>query len=150
MATKEEVYSVLKLMHIHRPQRILEEISKQRIGYMAVLMFLSEVKKEVNSVDISKALEISSARMAVLLKKLEQKNLIQKKHSKIDARAIIIEITNEGEKIVAEAKDNLFNVTQKLIDEIGLDELKNVFENLNKINTILHENRPEKMEEHNV
>ncbi len=149
MATREEVYAALDIFYKNRPQKAFEEISKQRMGYVAVLVFLSKADKEVNSIDISKALEISSARTAVLLKKLELKKTIVKKHSKTDARAIIIELTDKGREAVESVEEKMFASAQKLVDEMGIDEIRRVFEGLNKINSILHENRPNKMEDDN-
>ena len=58
-------------------------------GERAILAFL-EQKNEVNAGDISSFLNVSTARIAVLLKNLEKKDLIKKSSSQTDKRKTIV------------------------------------------------------------
>ncbi len=149
MATKEDVYEALDLFFSHRHRKGIEDVSKHKVGAMAVLMYLSE-KGEAKSIDISKSLKLSTARMTVLLKKLESKELIIKTHSKVDARAVTIKLSEKGLDISQNIKSEMFNAMEKVLDEMGIDEIKKLVEGLNKVSEILYQNRPTQMEELNV
>ncbi len=149
MANKEEVYEALDLFFKHRQERAIEEMSRQNMGAVAVVMYLFE-KGEAKSIEISKKIGISSARMAVLLKKLEAKGMILKTHSKIDARAITIKLSQKGEKFANGFKEELFCSMEKVVDEIGIDEIKKIVDGLNRISEILSSNKPRQMEDLNA
>ncbi len=150
MATKDEIIYVQKQFHRVRPQKALESISKNDMGFYAAIRYLHMSDDEVNAVDISKFMEISSARMAILLKKLESKGLIEKGVSKKDARAVSIKLSPEGIKLAEEMREHMHTVLGRVIDEIGFSDLKFVLETLERIKEILNESLPEKMEEHHA
>ncbi len=151
MANKEDVLSGLELLYenLHKHQKNrkgFEDVGNRNKGAVAVILYLLE-KGEAKSVDVSKALNISSARMAVLLKKLESKNMVVKTNSKIDARAIIIKLTDKGSNTAQSIKNEMYNAVEKVIDEVGLEELKKIIDGINKVGKILFENRPSQLED---
>ncbi len=150
MAKKEDVYLALEMFHSHRPQKTVEELYKSEIGSLAVLKHLHKINGEAKSVDISKIMGISSARMAVLLKKLESRGLIVKSESKTDARAVMIKLSEKGENFVGNLKERMYGTMEKIVDEFGIERLTNMLMDLSKINKILEENMPIDMEENNA
>ncbi len=149
MAKREDVLTAMHLFETTRPQRAFEEMSKQAMGSFAVLRYLSETDGDITSATISKALNISSARMAVLLKKLDAKELITRAHSPNDARAIALKLSAKGEAFVDMQNDRMYDITEKIVDELGLDEIKKLLKNLTKMKKIIAENLPCDLEEHN-
>ncbi len=142
MATDNEIKTALELFHELRPQKTFSELNKNDIGLFAVMRYLHETGHEVRSKDISAALGMSSARMAILLKKLVAKNWIVKSAAKNDARAISVAISDEGQQVITEMKNKMFITMGKLIDEFGFEELKLLIVKMSRIRDIMCENDP--------
>lgn len=124
MATEEEVERLLWLMHEVHPQHSFKEVDKTSEGLGAVLRFLGHVEEPVTSGQIAQAMQVSTARMAVLLKKLEGKGLIIRETGVNDARTTVVRLSAEGqEKVEAMRKDAQAFVAQ-LIDTIGMARLE--------------------------
>lgn len=146
MIQPEDVYKAIRFLHENKPFHEYHEFNVHEKGIGAAIIFLFKSEQEVKSVDISTALGISSARMAVILKKLEHKNVITKSTSKSDSRAVIITLTEKGRILANTLEQNMFNTVSKIIEEIGLEEFYLTFEKINKISKILQENKPKDME----
>lgn len=144
MANKEEIEIVLDLLHQNRPVHSYESLMKNEIGIMGVIKFLSESeiagKGEIKSKDISDELKISSARMTVLLKKLETKGLVEKTVSKIDARVVFVKLSDKGSKFASIARAKMNESAENLIDEFGIEHLVRVFSDMQKIKNIMEKN----------
>ncbi len=149
MANKDDVLRALDMLHQNRPQKVFGEIQKNEMGVFAVIKYLNDAEGDVNSAEISKALGISSARMAVLMRKLEAKGFIIKSQSKTDARSSTVKLSENGKTLAENIKTQMFKAVEKIIDEFGIDELKNLLEKLNTIKTIMEEFAPMKMEDLN-
>ncbi len=149
MARKEEVFYALELFHKNRPRQIFEKMNKSDVGVFAVIKYLHESEEEVTSADICKFLQISSARMAVLVKRLEKKGLIVKSNSSVDARSKVLKLSAAGKKFAEDLKSQIYGTMEKIVDEFGLDELEELFVKLEKLKAIMDENVPANLEEYN-
>ncbi len=149
MAKHEDIIYAIELFHKNRPQKIFEEVNKSEVGGFAVIKYLCEAENEVTSADICKVLKISSARMAVLIKKLETRGIVTKENSKHDSRSKILKLTKKGIVLSEEFKANLYKSIEKVVDEFGIEELESLFRKLKKLKSILHENVPSNLEEFN-
>ena len=98
MATEEEVERLLWLMHEVHPQHSFKEVDKTSEGLGAVLRFLGHVEEPVTSGQIAQAMQVSTARMAVLLKKLEGKGLIIRETGVNDARTTVVRLRQRGRR----------------------------------------------------
>ncbi len=148
MAKKEDIYYVLELFHNNRPQKTFEELNKSEVGLFAVIKYLYEAKTEVTSAEICKNLKMSSARMAVLIKKLEGKGLVIKTNSTRDSRAKILKLSEKGISLANDLKEKMFEVMGKVIDEFGMAELEDFFEKMGRIKSIMEQNAPINLEEY--
>lgn len=146
MATKEEVGLAIQLIEERKPLKVFEEMHRKDMGVYAVIKYLDRTAGEVKAVDICKFLGISSARMAVVLKKLETKNLVTKGDSSIDARAKTIKLTEKGKVLAKDLKEQMYYSVEKIVDEFGLEEFQQLMQNIHKLDKILVETRPNEME----
>ena len=140
MATEAEIQKAMDLFHTNNPNRIFEQIRKVDVGMVAVLKYLNQNKNGIKSKDISDYMKVSSARMAILLKKMESKNLIEKSTSKEDCRVTIVKLTEYGEEIVKQVRIHMEGIAEKIVDELGIEELERIFEGLNKIKKLMKDN----------
>lgn len=74
--------------------------------------------------DLAQALHVSTARIATLLNKMEKKDLIKKHNSTKDARKTVIILTKKGEILTTKYKEVLINITIKMIEEVGIEDLE--------------------------
>lgn len=93
-------------------------------GERAILAFL-EQKKEVNAGDISSFLNVSTARIAVLLKNLEKKDLIKKSSSQTDKRKTIVCLTEKGKENCRTLKKSLIEKLNNFFLFLGEEDTKN-------------------------
>lgn len=103
-------------------------------GLDSILIYLSNNNnQEIICGDIAKYLNISTARVAVALKSLQNKGLIKKYHPIDDKRKIVVTITQKGIDYLKEkSKDKLLFIEKKL-DKLTLEEsieFKRIFNKL--------------------
>lgn len=98
--------------------RLLEEGYK---GMYSILRILNENKTETLAGDLAKRLDISTARIAVAIKNLEQKGYVKRKKADDDKRKVVVELLPKGEAALHAREEKLFAVLteymQKLTDE---------------------------------
>lgn len=137
MPSQEEIQQAKELFDKLKPFKTLDDITKTNIGLHAVLSYLFATDEETTSKDISTALNVSSARMTVLLKKLESAQLIEKSPSPTDARAVHIKLTEKGvlEAYHIESQKELAIAT--ILETIPLNELTPVLEKMKFIHTTI-------------
>lgn len=109
------------------------DISKSTHGEMYVLLYLLKQNRDVMPNEISKEMNISTARIANVLNSLENKKLITRVINKKDRRKILVKITEHG-KVTAEEKLKQYTeVTTKILESLGKDDAKKFIEILDKL-----------------
>ena len=102
-------------------------------GYKGTSPLLLELKKakdknkEITAGDISKRFNISTARVAALLKDLEEKEYVVRNKSKNDLRVTIVELTLKGEEEALKIKNRLTDFLSKSIKGIDDSMLETFF-----------------------
>lgn len=102
-------------------------------GYKGTSPLLLELKKakdknkEITAGDISKRFNISTARVAALLKDLEEKKYVVRNKSKNDLRVTIVELTLKGEDEALKIKNRLTDFISKSIKGIDDSMLETFF-----------------------
>ncbi len=146
MIEEDEIRKAIRYLHDSHSCHDMDEVHLREKGIGAVLVYLLNADAEVKSVDICNAHRVSSARVAVILKKLEHKDLIIKSASKTDSRAITIKLTDKGRILAQGIEQDMYNTVSKIIETLGVDEFYKTFEKMALIRKILHENKPKNME----
>ena len=146
MATIEEVEYVFKRLNETRPMELNDRLSEIHFGIGAVLKILDESGGAVTCGEIAKKMNVSTARVAVLLKKLEAKGLIQRQSAKSDARIVYISMSSKGKDMVDGLKDMMNQHISRIIDEIGMEKLKTFLDLSDEIKEIAHATRPQMIE----
>lgn len=124
MEKKAQAIEILDELKNCRPQIFFDKINDVDRGTQFVLGYLDHHNEEVISSNLSNALNVSTARMAKLLNNMEKKGLIKKYTSPLDARKTVVELTNKGKEITSKHKEELIEITMKVIEDVGYDELK--------------------------
>jgi len=102
-------------IHKNKPKINVNEVVQ---GSPFILQYLSKRKEAVLPSEISDKMEISTARIAVILNSLDKKGLINREINKNDRRQILVTLTAEGEeaakKLVQEAEYHIIQMLQNL------------------------------------
>ena len=105
-------------------------------GEFGALGFLSK-NKEVNSKDLSEFLEVSTARVASILNSLEHKKLIVRENDSDDKRKTLVNITDDGEKLTHDMKEEISKRIKYVVEEIGTDKFEEYLDLTIQIGEIL-------------
>lgn len=138
MAEKAQIELVLAKMKQARPAEFFKCMDETQAGIGAVLHLLYESSGTVTAGMISDSLQISTARVAVLLKKMSAKGLISKERGILDARTTVVCLTSSGEQNIEEIQNHIYRQIGLAIDTVGerrlldfittADELRSVME----------------------
>lgn len=125
-------------MHRKKLERLLEGTGLHRAQHR-LLMTLSEGEFE-SQAELAAVLEISTATVAVSLKKLERDGYIQKTTKKDDSRAKFVSLTEKGEDVVARSREIFAYMDQSVIRGFSEEELvilrkflKQMYDNVKEI-----------------
>lgn len=110
-------------------------LNKLDITYPQYLVFLVLWKHKKQSVkEIGERLFLDSNTLTPMLKRLEQKSLIERNRSTEDERTVLISLTKEGELLKEKAKEIPKNILESFqgssISEIEMNDLKNTLTKL--------------------
>lgn len=137
MEKNEQILDILKRLKENKPAKMFKKVSNDLdSGVRFVLMFLCE-NENVYASTISEKMGISRARVGILLKKMENKNLIYKIDNSNDARIQVIAITENGKKMCEQIKVKIRKHISNLIDKIGYNTLIEFLDVASKIKNVL-------------
>lgn len=121
--------------------RLLDEFSltpSQMEVLSAIYHLQTEQEEEVSQIAISNLTNIDPMTTSAVIKKLENKKLINRKASTLDTRVRIVNLTDEGQDLLIRAIKKVKCSTNHVFDVVDKDILKNEFkillDVLNKIN----------------
>ena len=136
----DQVLSIIKKLKENKPAKVFKKVSDDLdSGVRFVLLYLIDNKGEVYASSISEAMNISRARVGILLNKMEDKRYILKKASDKDARIEVINLTDKGLNRCKEIKDEIVEYITIIVEKIGYDELNHFLDTACKIKNVLKE-----------
>lgn len=121
------------------PFDFLNLIDKNGQGMNSILSYLKTKKEGVTAGELAIQLDVSTARIAVLLKKLEKLNMIVKRISSKDARVTIVEITQTGLKHIDEETKKSVSIMQKILEKVDPKEIEEFIRLATKIKKSIYE-----------
>lgn len=129
MTNKDIIQNMIRISIMHRR---MMELALDRTGVYQgqhrILMQISENKYDSQK-EIAIAMKVSTATMAIALKKLEKNGYIKKTMDDSDNRLNRIEITEKGQKVVRESKEIFDKLDQGTLDGFSEEE-KEIFYNM--------------------
>ncbi len=138
MFTREETIVIIQRIFESRPTKLFKPLDETRAGLHCVLRMLDREEKPLTAGQISTKMGVSSARVAVLLRKMAEKGLIVREGSPDDARKSMISLSDKGRSQIEKLNEERINVFQGVINRLGKEkteqfiqlsgELKKAFE----------------------
>lgn len=99
-----------------------KEISNKSKHEICILSYLKLHNGEAHPRDLSEEFLISTARMAVLLNQLEEKEYIKRVPDSDDNRQTIIKLQPKGNDFFEEANDKILEFIARFFDELGTED----------------------------
>lgn len=146
MATDEQIRRVFQGIGKMHPEQMCKHMDETQAGLGGVMRLLYKEKEPITAGTISEKLGISTARVAVLLKKLEAKGKIRKQRDSTDARKTLVQLTDLGIEWIHETWKKIYDQMGNMIDTIGEERLMEFIEVGIEIRKIMQE-LPEDFEE---
>ena len=137
----ELVHEFLSCMDRLNRMREQHEIQKQLMGEMFVLRFLHQ-HGQTTPGNLSKALQVSTARTAAILNNLEKKGFITRTASSIDRRKSDICITQHGIAILEHGLAMIEQRVAKILEALGEKDSRELIRILNRMIVIQTEFHP--------
>lgn len=123
MSTRKDAQEFLKELYSSIPRSFYNKLETTQRGIGFVLNYLEHSDGEVIAGDLSKNLNVSTARIAAMLKRMEQSGLVTRHSSLEDARRTVVEITPAGIALVDEMREQTLKRVESLLDKIGKEDL---------------------------
>lgn len=137
MAQKAQIELVLAKMKEAYPEVFFKCMDETQAGIGAVLRLLYESSGTVTAGRISDMLKVSTARVAVLIKKMSAKGLITKERGVMDARRTIVRLTARGEQVIQTMQDDLCRQIGMAIDAVGEERLLAFIETAKELQRVM-------------
>ena len=116
------------VLAVYRP--LLEPMGLTHPQYLVMLALWGDAPMSVK--EIGRALQLDSPTLSPLLKRLESSGLITRTRSAVDERQLIVELTDTGKALRAQAERIPGAVVQQL--GVSLDELEELHSVLTRVN----------------
>lgn len=125
MATNEQIEKIAEDLSKAHPTNLLKMINDFNAGSGFALKLLYSAKENrLSAGEISEAMCVSTARVAVLLKKMESKGLVVRESNRADARVTIVRLTEEGRIAAQEMREQILKHISCMIDQLGMEKLE--------------------------
>lgn len=122
MVSREETLAIMQRIHESHPRKFFKPLDDTTAGVNCVMRMLYREKQPLSAGQISERMGVSSARVAVLLRKMDSKGLILREESPKDARKSMISLTYEGKKKAEEMNEERISVFQGIINRLGREK----------------------------
>lgn len=123
MATAEQIKLLMELLREAGPADYFKTLDQRQMGMEAILHMLLESGETVTAGSISEEMNVSTARVAVLLRKMAEKGLVTKETDTADARVTVVRLTEAGRKTAEEKRSMAFGQMGAVIDRVGMDRM---------------------------
>ena len=139
MSTRKDAQEFMEKLYSSIPRFFYSELETTQRGFGFVLSYLEQADSEVNAGDLSKKLNVSTARIAALLKKMEQSGLITRRTSPKDARRTVVEITPSGIALVDGMREQTLHKIELLLAQVSKKDLETYIRISHQIKKVMDE-----------
>lgn len=101
-----------------------QKLSNMLRGELFVLNYLYDHDTIVHPKELSENLSVSTARIASLLKHMEEKKLVVRMPDPEDSRQIIVHLTSAGARTIQKYKKDLLSYLARTLESLGSDDAR--------------------------
>lgn len=139
MATREEAMSFIERIHGNPSGETFRKFNNDNAGIHCMLRYLATLDKPVSAGEISEFMNVSTARVSTLLRKMYDKGYIVRKKSTEDARKLMISLSNRGRQEDRKCTDEMIEIFRKIIDKVGKDRMEDFISVSHEIRDIVQD-----------
>ncbi len=140
MATQEQIDQILELMEQTQAGSFFDHVDHTQVGIGAVMRILRQAEHPVTAGAIAQIMGVSTARVTVLLKKLEVKGLIVRERDWLDARVTNVCLTEQGVQADDAIRAQIAQKVGAVIDAVGMERMLEFSAIAREIGQALREN----------
>lgn len=135
-----ELFHEFGIMH----HRFAHKVNQAMSGEMAVLRALELAQGPLTPSQIADKAWVSNARVANILKVLEEKGQITRAHSSEDRRRVLVKITPEGHDALKRKHEQFHEGTIAFLEKLGEEDARDLARILHRFNEIIDEKEQRK------
>lgn len=139
MDNREEALIILNELGSCRQNSLITKMEEAQKGIHFVLIYLHQAKGAVLAGDLARETGVSTARIAAILRSMEKSGLVTRHRGVVDARHTVVEITDAGNELVYEMKEQLLQKIEMLLEKVGKEEIEEFIRISHKIKSVLNE-----------
>ncbi len=140
MATQEDIEAMVELIGRAHPARCFARRDLSTAGIGGTLHLLDRARERgipVTAGFIAEKMDVSTPRVAAMLKKMEARGLIERSRSAEDARMTVITLTDEGDRFIEELGRDMRRRVGLVIDRIGVERFRAFIETAVEIGEVM-------------
>lgn len=112
-------------MRASSPQIKMERTMAQAVrGEVLALNYLAANGNQAYPKDMSRALMLTTARVAAMLKSLEGQDMVTRTPDPADSRQVIVSLTEKGVTLVEERRTGMIRSVSKMLEALGEEDAK--------------------------
>ncbi len=96
-----------------------KQIGAMLHGEMFIMHYILQKNDDVLPSEIAAAMGVSTARVAMALKSMEKKGVIERRPDQTDRRKVRVSITEYGKSLIRERHKNLVRKMEQILMELG-------------------------------
>ncbi|WP_054741688.1 MarR family winged helix-turn-helix transcriptional regulator [Cellulosilyticum ruminicola] len=131
----DEILKLLYDLHSHHQANDIPISAK---GEVFLLLTLAHRGGYALPGELAKDINVSTARIAAILKSIEKKGLIKREIDANDRRKILVTITPAGQSFADARKEDIFIFWKKFMDFIGEEDVLHSIRILKKVHSFVH------------
>jgi len=124
MMSREEAKELLRRLNETRPKAFFKHCDDVTAGIGCTLRFLAEEERPVTAGEISDFMQVSTARVAVLLRKMAEKDLVVKSESAEDARRTMVTLSDVGRALAVRREEHVLDMICAITERIGKERVE--------------------------
>lgn len=108
---------------------MLQEPAKQKIAKMTrgeffVLNYLMTHQNQAHPAEISRSMVVSTARIAALLSRLEEKQYISRSQDPTDNRQVIVTLLPQGLALIQRIQSEVISAVVRMLERLGPEDAR--------------------------
>ena len=143
MANAEQIETLLEQFKKAPPAECFQNVDMSSAGIRAILKILNETDRKVTAGTLSECMRVSTARVAVLLKKMVAKGLIEKEADADDGRVVVVRLSEYGRQTAEKFRKNLYDRIGEMIDRVGMEKMLEFAAISNEIHEVMKTSHPD-------
>ncbi len=124
MTRRDEAIAIMKEMCSCIPRDFFSKMDEVNRGTGFVLAYLNDAEGEVFPCDIARAMNVSRARVAAMLRKMEKDGFVTRKPSEQDGRKTVIALTKLGRTWIQRMIEQVIDKTELILERVGPEDMR--------------------------